>query len=143
MSSCSLFTLVYFTEELLDPGNSRSFAPAPFHFSDSQARSVAAQSFQEFRFCHLSDIFLVLKIVKAHDKLFTFLNPATMCSHCYAPWYKSVIQLGFGLYGIHNLVPAALGSVYPVETSTSYNLYIHTYMCNLGLRPPCAQVFGN
>ena len=43
---------------------------------------------------------------------------------CYAPWYKSVIQLGVGLYGIHNLGPAALGSVYPVETSTSlYNLY--------------------
>ena len=40
-------------------------------------------------------------------------------------WYKSVIQLGFGLYGIHNLVPAALGRVYPVETSTSlYNLYL-------------------
>ena len=44
---------------------------------------------------------------------------------CYDPWYKSVIQLGVGLYGIHNLGPAALGSVYPVETSTSlYNLYI-------------------
>ena len=45
---------------------------------------------------------------------------------CYAPWYKSVIQLGVGLYGIHYLGPAALGSVYPVETSTSlYNLYIY------------------
>ena len=42
---------------------------------------------------------------------------------CYGPWYKSVIQLGVGLYGIHNLGPAALGCVYPVETSTSlYNL---------------------
>ena len=45
---------------------------------------------------------------------------------CYAPWYKSVIQLGVGLYGIHNLVPAALGSEYPVETSTLLcNLYIY------------------
>ena len=41
------------------------------------------------------------------------------------PWYKSVIQLGVGLYGIHNLGPTALGSVYPVQTSTSlYNLYL-------------------
>ena len=40
---------------------------------------------------------------------------------------KSVIQLGFGFYGIHNLVPAALGRVYPVETSTSlYNLYLES-----------------
>ena len=47
---------------------------------------------------------------------------------CYAPWYKPVIQLGVGLYGIHNLGPAALGSVYPIETSTSlYNLYL-SYM---------------
>ena len=49
----------------------------------------------------------------------------TTYMRCYAPWYKSVIQLGVGLYGIHNLGPAALGSVYPVETSTSlYNLYL-------------------
>ena len=48
----------------------------------------------------------------------------TTYMRCYAPWYKSVIQLGVGFYGIHNL-PAALGCVYPrVETSTSlYNLY--------------------
>ena len=49
-----------------------------------------------------------------------------MYTHCYAPWYKSVIQLGFSLYGIHNLVPAALGCVYPIEASTSlYNLYTY------------------
>ena len=49
----------------------------------------------------------------------------TTCARCYAPWYKSVIQLGVGLYGIHNLGPTALSSVYPVETSTSlYNLYV-------------------
>ena len=43
----------------------------------------------------------------------------------HAPWDKSVIQLSFGLYGIHNLMLAALGCVYPVETSTSlYNLYM-------------------
>ena len=35
VSSCCLFTLVYLTEELVDPGNSRSFAPAPFQFSDT------------------------------------------------------------------------------------------------------------
>ena len=35
------------------------------------------------------------------------------------------IQLSVDPYGIHNLGPAALGCVYPVETSTSlYNLYI-------------------
>ena len=35
---------------------------------------------------------------------------------CYALCYKSVIQLGVGLYGIHG--------VYPIETSTLlYNLY--------------------
>ena len=51
----------------------------------------------------------------------------TTCARCYAPWYKSVIQLGIGLYGIHNLGAVALGSVYPVETSTLlYNLYLQT-----------------
>ena len=50
----------------------------------------------------------------------------TTCARCYAPRYKSVIQLDVGLFGIHNLGPAALGSVYPVETSTSlYNLYVY------------------
>ena len=47
---------------------------------------------------------------------------------CYAPWYKSVIQLSVGLYGIHYRGPVPLGSVhvYPVETSTSlYNLYTY------------------
>ena len=64
--------------------------------------------------------FLVLQ----NDELLAFYTYAL----CYAPWYKSVIQLGFGLYGIHNLVPVALGSVYPVETSTSlYNLYINIF----------------
>ena len=59
-----------------------------------------------------------------------FLYPTTKFVRCYAPWYKSVLQLGFGLYGIHNLVPVALGSVYPVETSTSlYNIYITSYVC--------------
>ena len=53
------------------------------------------------------------------------LHSVTTCARCYAPWYKLVIQLGVGLYGIHNLGPMALGSVYPVETSTLlYNLYI-------------------
>ena len=48
---------------------------------------------------------------------------------CYAPWYKSVIQLGVGLYSIHDLGPVALGCVYPVETSTLlYNLYLHPKM---------------
>ena len=36
-----------------------------------------------------------------------------------------MVQLGVGPYVIHNLGPAALGCVYPVETSTSlYNLYL-------------------
>ena len=35
VSSCCLFTLVYLTEELVDPGNSRSFAPALFHLTQS------------------------------------------------------------------------------------------------------------
>ena len=56
---------------------------------------------------------------------------------CYAPWYKSVIQLSFGLYTIHNLgVPAALGCVYPVETSTSlYNLYLYPTASTQYFRP--------
>ena len=57
-----------------------------------------------------------------------FLYPATTYAHCHVPWYKSVIQLGFSLYSIHNLVPVALNSVYPVETFTMlYNLYIVTH----------------
>ena len=53
------------------------------------------------------------------------LHSVTTCARCYATWYKSVIQFGVGLYGIHNLGPTTLGRVYPVETSTSlYNLYI-------------------
>ena len=35
-------------------------------------------------------------------------------------------MISFSLYGIHNLLPVALGSVYAVETSTSlYNLYLY------------------
>ena len=50
---------------------------------------------------------------------------ALLRARCYDPLYKSVIQLGVRLYGIHNHGPTALCSVYPVETSTSlYNLYI-------------------
>ena len=65
-----------------------------------------------------------------------FLYTATTQARCYAPWYKSVIQLGFGLYGIHNLVPVALGRVYPVETSTSlYNLYLHHFLSRLETAP--------
>ena len=64
---------------------------------------------------------------------------------CYAPWYKSVIQFGVGLYGIHNLGPAALGSVYPVETSTSlYNLYLFFILslsCHFALFLLCFFVF--
>ena len=39
-------------------------------------------------------------------------------------WF-GLVRFGlYSLYGIHNLGPAALGCVYPVETSTSlYNLY--------------------
>ena len=63
----------------------------------------------------------------ARPCLITLFYTVTTYVRCYAPWYKSVIQLGVGLYGIHNLGPAALGSVYPVETSTSlYNLYLFT-----------------
>ena len=39
------------------------------------------------------------------------------------------------LYGIHNLGPAALGSVYPVGTSTSlYNLYVTSRKREIALR---------
>ena len=49
---------------------------------------------------------------------------------------EAMVQVGyttrFGLCGIHNLGPVALGCVYPVETSTSlYNLYIHTVTCRV------------
>ena len=61
--------------------------------------------------------------VTAHamlDRCFIALLRARVAMPC----YKSVIQLGVGLYGIHNLGPTALGGVYPVETSTSlYKLY--------------------
>ena len=59
----------------------------------------------------------------------------TTCTRCYASQYKLVIQLSVSLFGIHNLGPAALGSVYPVETSTSlYNLYLQMRtLATLGL----------
>ena len=72
----------------------------------------------------LSEICSIAKWFLGHVQTVRFLYPATTCTRCYAPWYKSVIQLGVGPYGIHNLGPAALSCVYPIETSTSlYNLY--------------------
>ena len=77
--SCCLFTLVYLTEELVDPGNSRSFAPAPFHFTALDTvelvqllREVSRSSFlPPFR-----DLCIVLKLCEPITNCLLFI-------HCY------------------------------------------------------------
>ena len=109
-----LFTLVYLTQaqELLDSDNL-------WPFFVTQSHSFMSRQCAKFQ-CTANCVGLWRTV--------PFLYPATTYAHCHVPWYKSVIQLGFSFYSIHNLVPVALSSVYPVETFTLlYNLYIVTH----------------
>ena len=88
-----LFTLVYLTEELVDSGNSGSFAPAPFHLTQSSSfmsRQLLREVSRSLFLPPFRDLSTVLQLCK----------PMTNCS-LFIPFYYvrallcPMVQVGY------------------------------------------------
>ena len=119
------FSLLFTLQELVNSGNSWSFAPAPFHLTQlsmvfmNRQLAVAGKVSRSSVSVTFQRAFWYYKLCKPMINGSRFI-PCYYKHALLCPWYKSVLQLSFGLYGIHNLVTVALGILYPVETSTTY-----------------------
>ena len=112
-------------QELVDLGNSWSFAPAPFHLTQlsmafmNRQLAVAGKVSRSSVSVTFQRAFWYYKLCKPMINCSLFI-PCYYKHALLCPWHKSVLQLSFSLYGIHNLVPVALDILYHIETSTAY-----------------------